>query len=149
MENLYNDDDKKIMQAAFFAQNKSRLQELIKFSQAMNFKKIGVANCLSMQKYADILVQILRDAGFEVVAMNCKQSGLKHCDVLGENAPAGPSCDPASQAEFLNSEKTDFNINVGLCLGHGYIFDKKSAAPNTTFIVRDFATNHDPKAELI
>jgi uncharacterized metal-binding protein len=149
MKNLYDEDDKKVMQAAFTAQNKSRLQELITFSHTMNFKKIGVANCLSMQKYADVLVQILQQAGFEVVAMNCKQSGLKHCDVLGSDASAGPSCDPASQAEFLNSEQTDFNINVGLCLGHGYIFDRKSAAPSTTFIVKDFATNHDPKAELI
>ena len=102
-----------------------------------------------LQKYADNLVQILKDNGFEVVAINCKASGLKHSDILGSEAPAALSCDPASQAEFLNKEKTDFNINVGLCLGHGYIFDKKSVAPSTTFIVKDFATNHDPKSSVL
>ncbi len=149
MTNLYTDEDKKVMAAAFQSLHKSRLQELINFAKNMNFKKIGVANCLSMQKYADSLVIILKNEGFEVATMNCKASGLRHCDVLGESAPNGPSCDPASQAEFLNDQKTDFNINVGLCLGHGYIFDKKSSAPTTTFIVKDFATEHNPKQNLV
>ena len=55
---------------------------------------------------------------------------------------SGPSCDPVSQAEFLNKENTDFNIMVGLCLGHELIFQQHTKAPYTTFLVKDLATNN-------
>lgn len=60
----------------------------------------------------------------------------------------GSSCDPAYQADYLNSMNTDLNVNVGLCLGHGLIFQKHSKAPVTTLIVKDFATKHNPLANL-
>lgn len=127
--------------------NRSRLQELINYAKNSNYKKIGIANCLSMQKYADKLIEILKNEGFEVVSINCKNSGLQNSDLFGEEAK-GPSCDPLSQADFLNNEKTDLNINVGLCLGHGILFNKHSNAPTTTFIVKDFATNHNSVSNL-
>ena len=43
--------------------HKSRLQELIEFIKVSGFHKIGIANCLSMQKYADKLAEILRETG--------------------------------------------------------------------------------------
>ena len=127
--------------------NRSRLQELINYARNSNYKKIGIANCLSMQKYADKLIEILKKEGFDVVSINCKNSGLQNSDLFGEEAK-GPSCDPLSQADFLNNEKTDLNINVGLCLGHGILFSKHSNAPTTTFIVKDFATNHNSASNL-
>ena len=55
---------------------------------------------------------------------------------------AGPCCDPVFQARYLNDRNTDFNINVGLCLGHGLLFQKYSNVEVTTFLVKDFATGH-------
>lgn len=143
----YSDQEIKEMNIIKNSLNRSRLQELINYSKSSNYKKIGIANCLSMQKYADKLIEILKNEGFEVVSINCKNSGLQNSDLFGEEAK-GPSCDPLSQADFLNNEKTDLNINVGLCLGHGILFNKHSNAPTTTFIVKDFATNHNSISNL-
>ena len=122
----YSIEDKEEMIKANVARlnaHKSRLQELIEFIKVSGFQKIGIANCLSMQKYADKLAEI--------------------CEEM-----KGPCCDPISQAEFLNDQKTEFNINVGLCLGHGLLFQKYSRAPVTTFIVKDFAHEHNVAASL-
>lgn len=143
----YSNQEIKEMDIIKNSLNRSRLQELINYAKNSNYKKIGIANCLSMQKYADKLIEILKNEGFEVVSINCKNSGLQNSDLFGEEAK-GPSCDPLSQADFLNNEKTDLNINVGLCLGHGILFSKHSNAPTTTFIVKDFATNHNSISNL-
>ena len=137
----YSNSDKELMLTIKNSLNKSRLQELINFAKNSNFKKIGIANCLSMQKYADRLSEILRENGFDVISINCKNSGLQNADLFGDEAK-GPSCDPLSQATYLNKNETDLNNNVGLCLGHGIMFDKYSKAPSTTFIVKDFLTEH-------
>ncbi len=139
----YSDEDKEEMRRAHVARvnaRKSRLQELIEFIKVSGFKKIGVANCFSMQKYADKLAAILREHGFIVYAVNCKESGLDGCVICTDMK--GPCCDPVSQAAYLNESQTELNINVGLCLGHGLLFQKYSHAPVTTFIVKDFAHNH-------
>ena len=61
----YSIEDKEEMIKANVARlnaHKSRLQELIEFIKVSGFQKIGIANCLSMQKYADKLESIkLRD----------------------------------------------------------------------------------------
>ncbi len=138
---LYDSIDKDIMKISHYSKNKSRLQELIGFIKNSGFTKVGVANCLSMQVFADKLVQILKDNGFEVFSINCKQSGLDGCDICEEMT--GPCCDPISQARYLNEQNTELNINVGLCLGHGLLFQKHSAAPVTTFVVKDPLNKHN------
>lgn len=145
----YSIEDKEEMIKANVARlnaHKSRLQELIEFIKVSGFQKIGIANCLSMQKYADKLAEILRENGFTVFSVNCKESGLDGCVICEEMK--GPCCDPISHAKFLNDQKTEFNINVGLCLGHGLLFQKYSRAPVTTFIVKDFAHEHNVAASL-
>lgn len=141
MIGYYNDEDKKIMKVSAQARNKSRLQELIDFVKISGYRKIGVANCKGVQDLADRFIELLRGQGFEVMAINCKESGLNGCDICDEMK--GPCCDPVSQAAFLNRQQTDFNINFGLCLGHGLLFQKYSNAPVTTFLVKDFVHNHD------
>ncbi len=136
----YGQSDVEVMKVSFLARNKSRLQELIDFAKVSGYRKLGVANCKGVQPYADKLVELLKEAGFQVVAVNCKESGLQACTLSDEMT--GPSCDPLYQAAVLNEEKTELNINVGLCLGHGLLFQKYSHAPVTTFLVKDFATGH-------
>ena len=136
----YNQADIETMIISAQARDKSRLQELIRFAHLSGYKKIGIANCAGVQKYAENLMRILVSEGFEVFSINCKQSGLKGEELSTELN--GPSCDPVSQAEYLSQCKTDINIEVGLCLGHGLLFSKHSQAPVTTFLVKDFATEH-------
>ncbi len=136
----YSSYDKDVMYRTAKSVNVSRLQELIDFAKLSGFKKLGIANCVAVTPYAQKLIELLRAAGFEVVALGCRDSGLDAHDINPELS--GPSCDPLSQAEFLNKEKTDFNILVGLCLGHELVFQKHSQAPYTTFLVKDLATNN-------
>lgn len=137
----YINEDKEVMINAAKAKSKSRLQELIGFAKISGFKKLGIANCKGVQEYADKLAEKLKGEGFEVIAVNCKESGLDGCDICEEMS--GPCCDPISQADFLNAQNTDFNINVGLCLGHGLLFQKYSKAEVTTFLVKSFEHHHN------
>lgn len=136
----YSSEDKGVMLVSSRSKNKSRLCELINYAKNSGYKRLGVANCISMQVYADKLIVILEENGFDVYSVNCKDSGLQgeaFCEEM-----SGAICDPISQARFLNDMETDLNIAVGLCLGHGLLFQKYSNAEVTTFVVKDFEHNH-------
>ncbi len=123
------------------SRNPSRLQELIEFIKLNNYQKIGIASCFSVYTYAQKLKSILEEEGIEVCIAHCKESKLK----ASELSPTlkGLSCDPKSQAQYLNDEQTELNINFGLCLGHGILFDKYSNAPTTTLLVKDHCNSHN------
>ena len=53
-------------------------------------------------------------------------------------------CNPIAQAELFNQQKTDFNIDLGLCVGHDTLFFKYSEAPVTVFAVKDRVLAHNP-----
>jgi len=53
-------------------------------------------------------------------------------------------CNPISQAEVLNAADTDFNILLGLCVGHDSLFLKYSKALVTVFAVKDRVLGHNP-----
>jgi len=57
-------------------------------------------------------------------------------------------CNPIAQAQLLNREKTEFNICLGLCVGHDSMFYKYSEAPVTTLVAKDRATGHNPAAAI-
>jgi uncharacterized metal-binding protein len=137
---MYSQEDKEVMVRAAKARHKSRLHELIDFARLSGYKKIGLAACKSVWPLAERLEDLLKDAGFEVYAMHCKESGLEGKDI--SDSLSGASCDPLSQAAYLNACRTDLNVNVGLCLGHGILFQKHSDADVTTFLVKDFETGH-------
>ncbi len=137
---VYSSFDKDLMYRTAKSTNKSRLQELINFAHISGFKRLGIANCVAVQPYADKLAELLRAAGFEVFTLGCRDSGLDGSEIAEDLA--GPCCDPISQAEYLNNANTDFNIMVGLCLGHELIFQRHSKAEFTTFLVKDLATNN-------
>ena len=136
-----------------------RLLELIKFSQMMNWKKIGVAYCSGLTNEAKRTVEILENAGFNVYSVRCKCGGVdktvlglpkeyKIGSLYGEPDRFEASCNPIAQAEVLNSENLDLHIIIGLCVGHDILFTKYSVAPVSTFIVKDRVTGHNPMASL-
>lgn len=136
----YDDKEINLMKLSAQARDKSRVRELVRFAQLSGYKKLGVANCLSMEKYAKKLADILRQEGFEVFQINCKASGLRGCDISPELK--GASCDPVFQANYLNEKETDFNISFGLCLVHGLLFQKHSKAAVTVMAVKDPESGH-------
>lgn len=126
---------------------KPRVKEIIDFCKEMGYKKLGLAFCVGLANEANIFIQILTKYGFEVESVICKlgsvnreKIGIKNCDV--------PMCNPIAQAKFLNKEKTDFNIVLGLCVGHDTLFFKYSEAPVTVLAVKDRALAHNPLGAL-
>ena len=112
---------------------KPRVKEIIDFCNKMKYKKIGLAFCVGLSKEASIFAQILRKHGFEVESIICKVGnvnrkniGINDCDV--------PMCNPIAQAEFLNKEKTEFNIVLGLCVGHDTLFFKYCTQPFRSYL---------------
>jgi len=53
-------------------------------------------------------------------------------------------CNPMAQAEICNAEHTEFNIVLGLCVGHDSIFLKNSNALCTVFAVKDRVLAYNP-----
>ena len=133
---------------------KTRVQEICEFAQKMGYKKLGVAFCGGLHSEARALTEILKAQGFEVVSVVCK-AGCTPKELIGikdeEKVFVGkfePMCSPIVQAMILNEEKTEFNILVGLCVGHDSLFFKYSEALTTVFITKDRVLGHNPAAAL-
>lgn len=133
---------------------KPRVQETCEFAQRMGYKKIGIAFCSGLQREARGLTQILEAQGFEVVSVVCK-AGRTAKETIGvgdeDKIHIGDfesMCSPIAQAMILNSEKTDFNILVGLCVGHDSLFLKYSSAYCTVLVAKDRVLGHNPCAAL-
>ncbi len=133
---------------------KTRLEELIEFSQRMGYKRLGMAFCAGLANEASILSEILEKHGFEVVAVSCKVGGVPKERVGvkdGEKIRIGKfesMCNPITQAKILNKAQTDFNIMLGLCIGHDSLFLKYVEGLTTIFAVKDRVTGHNPMAPL-
>ena len=57
-------------------------------------------------------------------------------------------CNPIAQAELLNRAGTQFNICLGLCVGHDSLFYKYSKALVTTLVAKDRGTGNNPAAAI-
>ena len=57
-------------------------------------------------------------------------------------------CNPIAQAMLLNEQKTQFNIALGLCVGHDSMFYKYSEALVTTLVSKDRVLAHNPVAAI-
>ncbi len=139
---LYNEQDKQILKDAEDALNPKidRVQEIIEYAKHTGLKTIGIANCVSFNKEADKLEEILVGEGFSVSKVNCKLGKVPFNDLVP--GYSGISCNPAGQAKFLEENNTQLNIMMGLCLGHDLIFNTKSKAPVTPLIVKDRKLKH-------
>jgi len=127
-----------------------RLREVIEFCKRMGYTKIGMAFCVGLKNEAKIIDRIIKAHGFEVVSVVCKTGGIsKELAGIQEEYKLKPGkyepmCNPIAQAELLNEEQTQFNIVVGLCVGHDSLFIKHSNALLTTLIAKDRVLAHNP-----
>ncbi len=128
-----------------------RLEEIMVFAKRMEYMKLGIATCVGLLRESRRLAEILRGNGFEVFGVACK-CGMQKKEILGfdsSDSELGDNmCNPILQAELLNRENTDFNIVMGLCVGHDSLFYKHSQAPVTTLIAKDRVLGHNPAAAL-
>ncbi len=131
-----------------------RVKETIQLCLRMGYKKVGLAFCRGLRKEAQVVDNLLRRAGLEVVSVICKTGGIdKTCVGIPEEHKVHPGafepmCNPIAQAMLLNEQHTQFNIALGLCVGHDSMFYKYSDALVTTLIAKDRVTGHSPAAAL-
>ena len=130
-----------------------RVRETMEFAVRMGYKKLGVAFCVGFKNEARILARLLRQNGFEVVSVACKCGGYDKntVGVADEDKIRGgfeSMCNPITQAELMNQSGTDFNIVLGLCVGHDSLFCRYSKAMVTTLVAKDRAMGHNPAAAL-
>ena len=132
----------------------TRVEEVCQFAKKMGFKKIGIATCISFVDQANVLSQILESHGFEVASAACKNGGVpKEAIGLKDSEKIRPGghesmCNPVSQAELLNEAGCEFNIVLGLCVGHDSLFLKYAQAYNTVLAVKDRLLGHNPLGAL-
>jgi len=147
----YADRDRKpyIMHPA-----KPRIQEICEFAQKMNYKRLGLIFCVGLARESKMVSDILSNQGFEVVSIVCKvgcvpkeEIGIKEEEkiFIGQHETM---CNPIAQALIANNEKTQFNILLGLCVGHDSLFFKYTDAPTTVLAVKDRVTGHNPLAAV-
>ena len=131
-----------------------RIKETILLCQKMGYTKIGLAFCRGLRKEAKIVDELLRRAGMEVVSVICKTGGVDkpQVGIPGDHKvnpdSFEPMCNPIAQAMLLNEQQTQFNIALGLCVGHDSMFYKYSDALVTTLVAKDRVTGHNPVAAI-
>ena len=133
---------------------KPRIEETIEFAHRMRYRKLGLAFCIGLRKEAKVVDALLTGAGFEVVSACCKMGrndkaliGLSPDQKILAGQPE-PVCNPIAQAYVLNAAATDFNVIVGLCVGHDSLFLKYAAAPCTVLAAKDRLLGHNPLAAI-
>jgi len=57
-------------------------------------------------------------------------------------------CNPIFQAFVVDDADTDFNVLLGLCVGHDSLFLKYAKAPSTVLAVKDRVMGHNPLAAI-
>ena len=155
-EYLDHPDVLKIMQSAAAVEYGgygvwTRVQEIAEFAKKMGYHKIGIATCIGLLKETRITAKILRSHGFEVYGIGCKVGRISKQDVgIPEecNAIGKSICNPIMQAALLEKYGTEYNIVIGLCVGHDSLFYRYSRAPVSTLICKDRVLGHNPAAAL-
>ena len=133
---------------------KPRILETIEFAHRMNYKRLGLAFCMGLVKEAKVVEKLFSSEGFEVVSTLCKV-GREPKETIGvqddQKIRIGcfeSMCNPIAQAFVINSENTEFNIVVGLCVGHDSLFLKYADAPCTVLAAKDRLLGHNPLAAI-
>ena len=133
---------------------KTRLQETIEFAHRMHYQRLGLVFCIGLRKEARAVESVLVNAGFEVVSGICKM-GRTEKSILGLDGPQKSSggssssmCNPIAQAFVLNKAETEFNIIMGLCVGHDALFIRYAEAMCTVLAAKDRVLGHNPLAAV-
>jgi uncharacterized metal-binding protein len=109
---------------------------------------------MGLRQEARAVERVLRAEGFEVVSALCKIGCIpKERLGLGETEKIAigefeAMCNPVAQAFLLNRSGTEFNIVLGLCVGHDALFLRYAEALCTVLAVKDRVLGHNPLAAV-
>lgn len=131
-----------------------RIAEIIDFARRMDYTRLGLIFCMGLRNEAAVTVKILEANDFEVISVICKIGGVPKSALglppegqLNARCPES-MCNPIMQAEVCNEVGVDFNILLGLCVGHDTLALQTLKAPATVFAVKDRLLGHNPLAAL-
>jgi uncharacterized metal-binding protein len=134
--------------------SKTRMVEICEFAGKMGYTRLGLAFCLGLSREAAQVELILKARRFDVVSVACKAGrvpkeaiGITDEDKIFQGSDEA-MCNPVFQALLLNDARTDFNVLLGLCVGHDSLFFKYAEAPTTVLAVKDRVTGHNPLAAV-
>jgi len=133
---------------------KTRIVEICEFAHKMGYKRLGLAFCIGLAKEAKVVERVFKTYGFEVVSVICKAGripkekiGVRDAEKIFQGTDEA-MCNPIYQAKILNQAKTEFNVLLGLCVGHDSLFFKYAKALTTVLAVKDRVTGHNPLAAI-
>jgi uncharacterized metal-binding protein len=133
---------------------KPRLLETVEFARKMQYVKLGFIFCEGLIDEAKGVNKYLENNDFEVVSIVCKagRTPKEQIGVLDEQKifPGAfePMCNPIYQADIVNDAQVDFNILMGLCVGHDSLVIKHLDAPVTVLASKDRMLGHNPLAAV-
>ena len=133
----------------------TRVEETIEFIKRMGYKKVGIASCMGLVNEAKIFAEILKGADLDYYMVCCKIGAIDKSEIgvppekkLNGGAAHESMCNPIMQAKHLAAVGTDFNVVIGLCVGHDTMFLQATQTPCTVMIVKDRVLAHNPVGAL-
>jgi uncharacterized metal-binding protein len=132
-----------------------RIREIAEFAKKIGAKRIGMAFCSGLSDEGARAAAILENHGLEICSVVCSCGALDKSEFgvpedyrIKSKGKFEAGCNPLLQAELLNQAGTDFNVLIGLCVGHDMLFTKHCQAYVTTLVVKDRFTGHNPVISL-
>ena len=131
-----------------------RIRETIELCKRMNYERIGIAFCRGLHSEAKAIAQIFRNHGLTIVSVACKAGAIpKEVAGIKKEHKVKPDeyesmCNPIAQAKLLGAQNTQFNVLIGLCVGHDSLFYKYSEALCTTLVAKDRVLAHNPAGAI-
>lgn len=132
----------------------TRVQEIMDFARRMGWTRLGIAHCVGLMQEAKAARDIFVAGGFEVCTVCCKAGSIDKEKVgIRDEEKVRPGqyeamCSPVGQAALLDKAGTQFNVVIGLCVGHDSLFFAYSKAPVTVLVAKDRVLGHNPAAAL-
>lgn len=133
---------------------KPRLVEVMEFAGRMHFKRLALVFCIGLRNEASIVAKLFEKEGFDVLSIACKAGRIpKEAIGITEEQKVAPHskesmCNPVFQACLANEWPSQFNILLGLCVGHDSLFLKYANALSTVLAVKDRLLAHNPLAAV-
>lgn len=132
-----------------------RIMETVDFCRRNGFRHIGLASCIGSARDSAYCAKIFRREGFEVETVICTCGGINESELgieLNEKYWDAPdfaaACNPIGQARLLAEAGTEFNVVLGLCVGHDSLFLSHSKAPCTVLTIKDRVFPSNPVAGI-
>lgn len=158
-ELLHQSENAKFFQAAAVVEAKGyghwpRVREIAELCKAMNYKRLGLAFCIGLQKEALAFSSLMREHDIEVVSTVCKVGATPKEDFgIGEESKIRPGtfeviCNPIAQALYLNEQQVPLNVILDLCVGHDALFVKYATAFTVVLAAKDRVLAHNPLGAL-